>query len=126
MRSARPKPPVSLANLGIGHVGLRVSNLDESRMFYRKILGLKNKTKGARQAFVQSGSDLLVLNKGGDSQTDFHFGFRLGSPHQVNEWKRWLIGNNIRIYEDIDEEGHPRSLKFKDPDGYWIEIASSS
>lgn len=128
MRSASPEPkrPVPLANRGIGHVGLRVSRLEESRKFYREILGLKNKTKGPSQAFVQSGSDLLVLYEAGGTASDFHFGFRLDSPSQVDEWKNWLVRNNIRIYEDIAEAGHPRSIKFRDPDGYWIEIASRS
>jgi catechol 2,3-dioxygenase-like lactoylglutathione lyase family enzyme len=124
--SPKPKRPISLANRGIGHVGLKVSNLEKSRKFYDEILGLNSETKGARQAFVPSGSDILVLYKAGAGTSDFHFGFRLDSPSQVDDWKHWLRSNNIRIYEDIAEEGHPRSFKFRDPDGYWIEIASSS
>jgi catechol 2,3-dioxygenase-like lactoylglutathione lyase family enzyme len=125
-RSPKPNTPVSLANRGIGHVGLKVSNLEKSRKFYHDILGLKNEAKGTRAAFVPSGSDILVLYKAGAGTSDFHFGFRLDSPSQVDEWKRWLRSNNIRIYEDMMGEDHPRSIKFRDPDGHWIEIAARS
>ena len=115
--SRKPKLPVSLPNRGIGHVGLKVSNLEKSREFYHKILGLKNKTKGENTAFVPSGSDILVLYEAKEGVSDFHFGFRLDSPSQVEEWKHWLRSNNVRIYEYINEEGHPRTIKLKDPDG---------
>lgn len=128
MDSTSPKPnrPVSLAKRGIGHVGLRVSNLERSRKFYHEILGLKNETKGTSTAFVPAGSDILVLYEADAGKSDFHFGFRLDSPSQVDEWKQWLRNNRIRIHEDITGKDHPRSIKFRDPDGHWIEIASGS
>ncbi len=124
--SPKPNRPVSLVNRGIGHVGLKVSNLEKSRKFYHEILGLKSGTKGPATAFVPLGSDILVLYEAGAGTSDFHFGFRLDSPSQVDEWKNWLRSNNIRIYDDITGEDHPRSIKFRDPDGHWIEIASGS
>ncbi len=124
--SPKPNRPVSLVNRGIGHVGLKVSNLEKSRKFYHEILGLKNETKGPSTAFVPSGPDILVLYEANAGTSDFHFGFRLDSPSQVEEWKHWLKSNNIRIYDDITGEDHPRSIKFRDPDGHWIEIASGS
>src|SRR5438093_1501428 len=109
--SSKSKRPVSLADRGIGHVGLKVSNIEKSRKFYHEILGLKNETKGPSTAFVPSGPDILVLYKAGTrASSEFHFGFRLDSPSQVDEWKRWLISNNIRIYEDITGEDHPRTI----------------
>ncbi len=124
--SSSSQRPQSLAGRRIGHVGLRVSDLEKSRKFYREILGLENKTKGAKQAFVPIGSDMLALFTSSDSVSDFHFGFRLDSPSQVDEWRNWLRSNDVRIYEDIAEDDHPRSFKFKDPDGHWIEISSRS
>jgi catechol 2,3-dioxygenase-like lactoylglutathione lyase family enzyme len=125
MGSKRPKPerPVSLGNRGISHVGLEVSDLEGSRKFYREILGLKSEIKGPGHVFIRSGSDILVLYTARPKTSDFHFGFRLDSSSDVEEWKQFLLRNRIRIYEDIDEEGHPRSFKFKDPNGYWIEIS---
>ncbi len=68
--SPRPDRPVSLADRGIGHVGLKVSNLEKSRKFYQEILGLRNETKGPSMAFVSSGSDMLVLYEAGAGTSD--------------------------------------------------------
>ncbi len=122
--SPKPHSPTSLRDGGIRHVGLKVSNLERSRKFYGEILGLTPETKGQDIAFVPSGSDILVLYQNDAGMSDSHFGFRLGKASQVDEWKNWLTSNDVRIYEDITEEDHPRSFKFRDPDGYWIEIAS--
>ena len=124
--SQRTNRPASLASRGIGHVGPKVYDLEKSRKFYHEILSLKDETKGPSTAHVPSGSDILALYETSAGSSTFHFGFLLDSPIQVNEWKEWLKSNNIPIYDDINEEDHPRSIKFRDPDGHWIEIASVS
>ena len=124
MTTPRAHRPVSLENRGIGHVGLKVSNLQTSLKFYHAILGLPNETKGSSVAFVRCGPDVLVLYEEAAGKSDFHYGFRLDKRSQVDEWMHWLRSNNIPIHENINEDGHPRSIKFRDPDGHWVEIAS--
>src|SRR5713226_794539 len=124
MRSRTPRRlrPGSMANLGIGHVGLKVADLERSVRFYRNTLGLSGRASGQRVAYVPSGADLLVLHGKGYGISDFHFGFRVDSPFKVDKWRAWLRSRNMRIYQDVTEEKY-RSIKIRDPDGYWIEIS---
>ncbi len=110
-----------MANLGVGHVGLRVANLQRPVRFYRNILGLKGRAGGPGVARIPSGADLLVLHAKEYGSSDFHFGFHVGSASKVDKWRAWLRSRNIRIYQDVREEEY-RSIKIRDPDGYWIEI----
>ena len=104
-------------------MGLKVADLEKSCRFYRDILGLPTRARGARTAFVQSGSDIIVLAQDKTGLSDFHFGFRLRSPCEVDELRDWLKARGITIEEDIARSDHPRSFKFKDPDGFVVEIA---
>jgi catechol 2,3-dioxygenase-like lactoylglutathione lyase family enzyme len=51
-----------------------------------------------------------------------HFGFRVNTPRQVEEWRFWLKKKKVRILEDVKEHDF-RSIKFRDPDGHTIEIS---
>ena len=119
--SARPR---TLGYRGIGHVGLRVVSLDKSQRFYDTILGLASEKGQPGTARLRCGSDTLVIYEESGGDSDFHFGFRLDSHRQVEEWKKWIVDNKITIIDDITEKGHPRSFKFRDPDGHLIEISS--
>ncbi len=120
-RTPRRLRPGSMADSGIGHVGLRVTNPKISLKFYRNILGLKGRAGEQGIARIPSGDDLLVLHERGYGISDFHFGFHVDSPSKVDKWRAWLRSRNIRIYQDVMEETY-RSIKIRDPDGYWIEI----
>jgi catechol 2,3-dioxygenase-like lactoylglutathione lyase family enzyme len=111
-----------LAALGIGHVGLKVDDLETSVGFYRNILGLDSMAGKRRVARIPSGRDTLVLHQKVHGMPGFHFGFHVDSSSKVDEWQAWLRGRNILIYEDVTEEKY-RSIKIRDPDGYWIEIS---
>jgi catechol-2,3-dioxygenase len=113
--------PGSLAALGIGHVGLKVKNLETSVEFYRNILGLDSSTSERGVARIPSGRDTLVLHEKGLGMSGFHFGFRVDSSSKVDEWQDWLRGRNITVYDDVMEKKY-RSIKIRDPEGYLIEI----
>jgi len=114
-------PPSSLRTEGITHVGLSVSDAQESQKFYRKILGLEGERHGPGIVYVASGRDMLVLYEEGSGSTSFHFGFNVNSPSTVDQWKSWLEQHGIPISENVIEDTY-RSIKFQDPDGHWIEI----
>ena len=120
-KASAPRRPGSLANLGIGHVGLRVADLEKSTSFYRDILGLSTGTRQRGVARIPSGPDLIVLHGKRYRTSDFHFGFHVDSPSRVDEWRIWFESMNVAIYQDVTEKDY-RSIKIRDPDGYWIEI----
>ncbi|TMI16332.1 VOC family protein [Candidatus Bathyarchaeota archaeon] len=120
-RARKSDRPGSMASLGIGHVGLKVDDLETSVEFYRNILGLHSSMRERGVARIPSGRDTLVLHEKGLGLSGFHFGFRVDSSSKVDEWQAWLRGANIVIYEDVTEEKY-RSIKIKDPNGYLIEI----
>jgi catechol 2,3-dioxygenase-like lactoylglutathione lyase family enzyme len=123
MKPEKPRDgrPGELANLGIGHVGLRVADIKKSVEFYQDVLGLKTRSTDEGVARIPSGPDLIVLHGSEYAKSDFHFGFRVDSPQVVDEWRDWFWSKRIRIEQDETEENY-RSIKVRDPDGYWIEI----
>ena len=120
-RARKLDRPGSLAALGIGHVGLKVDDLETSVEFYRNILGLHSSMRERGVARIPSGRDTLVLHEKGLGMSGFHFGFRVDSSSKVDEWQAWLKVRNIIVYEEVTEEKY-RSIKIRDPDGYLIEI----
>ena len=120
-RARKSDRPGSMAALGLGHVGLKVDDLETSVEFYRNILGLDSSTSERGVARIPSGRDTLVLHEKGLEMSGFHFGLRVDSSSKVDEWQVWLRGRNIVIYEEVTEEKY-RSIKIRDPDGYLIEI----
>ncbi len=113
--------PGSMADLGISHVGLRVDDLERSREFYRNILGLESRANEEGVVRIPSGGDRIVLHRKHQQMTGSHFGFRLESSSKVDEWRAWLKGRKLSIYEYVNEENY-RGFKIRDPDGYLIEI----
>ena len=101
-----------------------MSNIDKSSKFYGEILGLSSEKRPRRTARMRCGPDSLVIYEEDAKGSSFHFGFRIGSRTLVEEWKNWIARNGIKILDDISEKGHPLSFKFRDPDGYLIEISS--
>ncbi len=115
--------PPSLESRGIAHVGLKVSDIEKSRRFYREILGFKDELRQPGVVYLPSGPDRLVVYDEHSGTSDFHFGFKVDTLQQVKEWRDWLRSKDVTILEDMTEDKH-QSIKFKDPDGHWIEISS--
>ncbi len=122
-RTRKPVRPPSLANGGISHVGLKVSDLEKSWKFYHEILGFGDDPREPGVVYVPLGPDLLVLYVASAGTSDFHYGFQVDTPSQVDEWRDWLRSNEVTIFEDITEGDKYRSIKIRDPDGHWIEIS---
>ncbi len=119
---ATHKRPRSLKPREIAHVGLMVSNIERSRRFYGKVLGLANQLRHKGVVYVPFKRDLLVLYDNDHGSPKIHFGFRVETIRQVDDWREWLKSKRIRILEDVKKHNF-RSTKFRDPDGHCIEIS---
>jgi catechol 2,3-dioxygenase-like lactoylglutathione lyase family enzyme len=83
-RKRKRDHPGSMAGLGIGHVGLKVDDIETSAEFYRNILGLDSSMSERGVARIPSGRDTLVLHEKGLGISGFHFGFRVDSSSKVD------------------------------------------
>ena len=123
--------------LATGHVGLNVTNLQRSKEFYGKALGLSVLTEsqeaGRQYAFLGNGS-VLVLTLWQQSQDAFakerpglhHLSFQVDGVDAVKEHEARLKEMGVAfIYEGIvphREGAHSGGIFFEDPDGIRLEI----
>lgn len=117
----------------LGHVVLKVRDLDVSTKFYRDILGMKEvaRYKGA-MAFFSLGSnhhDLGLMQLGSHAQDIdpgaiglYHVAFKVGdSLDELRACKAHLEKNGVSIF-GMSDHGVSQSLYIQDPDGIEIEL----
>ena len=137
MRQAGDPVPTAV---GIGHVHLRVADLDRAVGFYRDVLGLplarearNDDDPDARHFWFgdPDGGGTLVsfmeypgLEKGrvGVGSTH-HFAFAVGSAEELEGWRDWLRSRDVEC-SSVFERGGLRSIYLRDPDGHILEIAT--
>ena len=109
------------------HLALAVSDQKRSRHFYETYLGFE-----AEQAPREDGV-LILHNARGFSlalgETDepielpafLHFGIGLSTPDRVRVFRDRLAADGVELVGEWDEP-HYVSIKFRDPDGYVVEV----
>ena len=115
----------------LGHVVLKVSNLEKSKDFYHKLLGLpiSAESKEWRMIFFTLGShhDFAIIEIGSEAEKNFqgvgvdHFAFRIrGDKDDLYDAKKELEAAGV----EIDPINHhvSFSLYFSDPDGNRLEV----
>ena len=117
----------------LGHVVLKVRNLERSVAFYRDILGMKEVMRYRdAMAFFSFGSnhhDLGLLQLGEQAaQPDpfslglYHVAFKIGdSLDELRECKAHLEKHGVQLI-GMSDHGVSQSLYLADPDGNEIEL----
>lgn len=120
------------------HYTIKVSDLDASMEFYKRVLGLEEITNRTKKVYIRwlsmgSGRELHIVE--GDTSrisTDVgvHLALRL---HDFDSFLDHLKEHNIRNH---NSKGEPdkitirtdgiRQVYFQDIDGYWIEVNEAS
>ena len=119
----------------IGHVVLKVTDLERSVDFYTQILGFHvsdvypdNMMRG-RMVFMRCNRDHhgVALVGGAPSNSSnlelHHMAFEVSTIDEVFQAREHLIKNNVQIqFEGRRRAGAQVAVEFLDPDGHWLEI----
>lgn len=121
---------------GICHFGLSVSDLDESIVFYRDVLGLTLSERREKDAFFRIGENdvfALIQYPGGADRFDAemrpknwgkaftHFGLTAESSDAVFAFQDVLKRNGVNVVKEAYERWDGASFYFLDPNGYTLE-----
>jgi len=117
----------------VGHVVLKVRDIERSTAFYQDVLGFKKVGEiPGRMAFftatVANHHDLAVMSVGADAPTPptnavglYHVAIRLPSDEHVRKAYHALVEAGARI-EGSSDHGVSHSLYLRDPDGIELEL----
>jgi catechol 2,3-dioxygenase len=115
----------------IGHVVLKVRDLERSTRFYTEVMGFKLMKVQPKMAFFSSGRDhhdIAILEIAKDAPSPppdavglFHVAFRLRDEAHLRAAYRELKALGVPI-ERTTDHGITKSIYIHDPDGNPIEI----
>jgi catechol 2,3-dioxygenase len=117
----------------IGHVLLRVTDVERAKLFYTKVLGFQFREQDPDHGGVFLGLqeyghtiDLMPLEKPGPLRTDNmpgvqHIAFQVDSEQALRDSYFELKDRGVEILRIMDHVSQ-KSIYFRDPDGNMLEI----
>ncbi len=116
-----------IKTLGLTHIALPVKDLKRSLIFYQKLFGVKEMYSYPDFIQVQTpgSKDIIVFEKQrnvSSNKKQFHFGFRLPKPVDLNPIIKKIKGAGGKFKETGEFVPGEPYVFFYDPDGYEIEI----
>ena len=129
MKPAEPIDPRTC----IGHVHLKVSDLERAVVFYRDVLGFEEKARyGAQAAFLAAGGyhHHIGLNtwesRGGEPPPPgttglYHAAILVPDRRELSKVLRRLLANRVPL-EGAADHGVSQAIYLRDPDGNALEI----
>lgn len=116
----------------LGHVVLRVRDLERSEPFYADVLGLRVTGRiPGRMLFLSAGEDshdLALLQVGAAAPGPdpsrvglYHFAYQVDSREELRQWYHRLQEKGVTIVGSADH-GVSQGIYFLDPDGIEIEL----
>ena len=107
--------PTFRAN-GIDHLAVRVTDVDRSRRFYERHLGLTATSCSANQCFLDCGRDFLALFRGSRPGLD-HFSFAIESYRPDDAVARLEAAG-------LAPRRRENRVYFDDPDGLEVQVTA--
>ena len=101
---------------GVDHVALTVTDVDRSRRFYERHLGLEATSCSASQCFLDCGRDFLALFRGTRPGLD-HFAFAIEGYRPDNAVARLEA-------TDLEPRRHGNRVYFDNPDGLEVQVTA--
>ena len=117
----------------LGHLVLRVRDIERSEEFYSQVLGLEVKGRGGdTMVFFRSNRDVdhdLAIAKIADDAPGpeqgrvglYHFAYELGSIDEIKDAYRILTDRGVRI-AGFGDHGEIKGLYLLDPDDNEVEL----
>jgi len=108
----------------IGHVGLRVTDLDRSVAFAQTILGLREAQRDGRTSYLTCNErhHELVLIEDAAAGCD-HLGFEVADAAALAAARERLAGEDVTLIDDAPPEaGVEGALRFVGPGGFVFEL----
>lgn len=112
----------------MNHLALAVSDRERSRRFYERYLGFAAepalRSDGVQMLHNASGFSLaLGETEEPISLPEFlHFGAGLPTSDEVRAFRDLLVADGVEIVGEWEEPDYV-SVKFRDPDGYVVEVS---
>ena len=135
LKNAETPDDIPFCITKIGHVVLKVKDLERSVNFYPQILGFRvsdvypDNMMPGRMVFMRCNRDHhgVALVGGAPSNSSnlelHHMAFEVSTIDEVLKAREHLIKNNVQIqFEGRRRAGAQVAVEFLDPDGHWLEI----